>query len=93
MTDLPIATEKISIRDAVTKGITKLRLPHWACPDDHVEIHIDRTGNLGPWVKLWSPLNEIISGHNPLEFLTITFSKDELDETCWIQYKEKTDVV
>lgn len=83
----------LSIHDAIAKRITRLRLPHWVCPEDHIEIDIDRTGHLGPWVKLWSPLNEVIGAPNPQMFLSTSFDDKEINEACWNQYKEKTDAV
>lgn len=82
-------SDLISIHDAVVKGITRLRLDHWVCPEDHIEIWIDRIGNIGPWVKLWSPLNEVIGLPNPQMFLSIQFSKEEMEEACWRQYIKK----
>lgn len=78
--------EHISINEAIRTGVTKLRLDRWACPEDHIEIYIaDQVkGWSGPWVKLWSPTNELIGQKNPQEML-ITMIGD-LDDKCWSPY-------
>jgi len=60
----------ISINEAVEQGITRVRMPRWAHDEDHLEIAIV-AGRLGPWVKLWSPTNEVIGQKNPQEVLWI----------------------
>lgn len=76
----------ISINQAVIKGITKLRMDHWASAEDHIELYIDRIGKLGPWVKLWSPYNELSGQDNPQTFLITVFMKQDLDNNCWREY-------
>ena len=78
--------ELISINQAVKKGITKLRMDHWANSQDHIELYIDRTGYLGPWVKLWSPINELIGQENPQTFPVTVFKGNDLDNNCWRIY-------
>ncbi len=70
----------ISIREAAHRGITKVRLDKWTNPDDYMELTIV-DGLLGPWVKLWSPINEVIGATNPQKLL-ITMLGD-LDDPCW----------
>ena len=80
-------TEHISINEAIKTGVTKLRLDHWANPDDHIEIHIvDKIkGWIGPWVKLWSPINEpILKQENPQKMLITTIG--DLNDKCWSPY-------
>lgn len=77
-------TDLISINDAIKIGVTKLRLDHWADPKDHIEIHITVNGELGPWVKFWSPTLEHIGMKNPHEALITEFN---CDEKCWSKYE------
>lgn len=60
----------ISLREAVERGVTRLRRPQWLHPEDHLEIAIV-DGRRAPWVKLWSPKNAVIGLDNPKEFLMI----------------------
>lgn len=70
----------ISINDAVARGHTKLRMDHWANPDDYMEFMII-DGQLGPWVKLWSPANDIVGHKNPHVMLILELG--DLDDPCW----------
>jgi hypothetical protein len=74
------ADRLMSINEAVRRGYTKLRLDHWANPDDYMEFTIV-VGTPGPWVKLWSPVNEIVGNKNP-HLMLITMVGD-LDDPCW----------
>lgn len=58
----------ISINQAAAQGITKLRMPKWANPADYLVIDIV-DGKPGPWVHLYSPINEIAHGKNPMDIL------------------------
>jgi hypothetical protein len=71
----------MSIREAEARGFTKLRLDKWANPDDYLEFTIVEGGGFGPWVKLWSPANEIVGNENPHKML-ITLLGDP-DDPCW----------
>lgn len=78
----------ISINDAIKTGITRLRLDHWANPEDHIEIYItDFKGEprSGPWVKLWSPTLEPLGMENPHEIFITEFN---CDEKCWRPYDQ-----
>ncbi len=77
----------MSINEAVKTGVTKLRLDNWAYKEDYIEIHIADPikGWIGPWVKLWSPLNEIIGRKNPQEMLVTMLG--DLDDKCWRIYQ------
>jgi len=66
----------ISINEAVQQGIMRLRMPRWAFPEDHIELSIVN-GLLGPWVKLWSPGNEIIGEPNPKDILWVGQNNNE----------------
>lgn len=61
-------SDLISIEDAVAHGIERLRQPIWANPLDHLKIDVIN-GTMGPWVRLFSPLNRGINGRDPMEML------------------------
>ena len=75
----------LSINEAIRRGFSKLRLDKWSNPDDYMEFYIFEhpTGEKspGPWVKLWSPANELVDMKNP-QTLLITMLGD-LDDPCW----------
>lgn len=58
----------ISCRQAVQQGIERLRKPNWSHPFDHIKIDII-DGELGPWIHLFSPLNNMINGNDPTSIL------------------------
>jgi hypothetical protein len=68
--------ELISINEAIDRRITKVRLPIWATPSDHLELHITESGHIGPWVKLWSIHNEMCEQENPHALLYMSAIKD-----------------
>jgi hypothetical protein len=83
----------LSINEAVKAGVTKLRLAKWLNPADHIEITIlkerpDGGANcLGPWWSLWSPMNETISGQNPIKNLVVgSVGLGDLDDAVWTIY-------
>jgi hypothetical protein len=73
-------TELISIKEAEARGFTKLRLDKWSNPDDYLEFTKTEHG-FGPWVKMWSPANEIVGHDNPHKIL-ITMLGD-VNDPCW----------
>lgn len=70
----------ISINEAMRRGYTKLRLDKWSNPDDYMEFTII-DGKPGPWVSLWSPVNEVIGEPNPQKFIILMLG--DLDDPCW----------
>lgn len=72
----------MTITEAAKQGITKLRLPQWRMPTDHVELYVV-DGRSGPWMKFYSDLNQIVGNDNPMTLSTIM---DDTDK--WVQYKE-----
>jgi hypothetical protein len=70
----------VSIKEAETRGLTKLRLDKWSNPDDYLEFTKIGDG-FGPWVKLWSPANAIVGNKNPHSML-ITMLGD-VNDPCW----------
>ena len=81
-------SEHISINEAAKTGVTRLRRDNWVNPDDHIEIYIaDQVkGWAGPWVKLWSPINEPILKQDNPQMLLIT-SVGDTDDKCWTPYR------
>ena len=74
-----IMGELMSLHDAVDAGIRCLRRTVWASTEDYMEIDIIG-GRLGPWLHLYSPLNEAFNGRNPIDFLITEF---DLKEKGW----------
>jgi hypothetical protein len=65
----------ISIREAASKGIERVRMPKWANELDHVKIDI--INNLpGPWTHLYSPINKQINGRDPVDVLCMYLDYD-----------------
>lgn len=60
----------ISINQAAKQGVTKLRQPNWANPEDHIRIDIV-DGRAGPWIHLFSPMNDELHGRNPVDILSV----------------------
>ena len=77
-------SELMSINEAAKLGRTRMRFDKWANDYDHIEIYITSDGLVGPWVKLWSPINEKIEQENPQTYL-ITMLGDP-DEKVWRNY-------
>jgi len=72
----------ISIRDAVSQGITRLRIPIWHNPYSHIKIDI-MNSSLGPWVHLYEPFNEECNGRDPVSFL---FTEINLQKHEYVEY-------
>lgn len=75
--------ELISLNEAAAKGITKVRKPTWALPSDHIQLTIVG-GKPGPWLKLFSVINEEINGRNPVPFMM----DGDPDAKIFLEYKE-----
>jgi hypothetical protein len=58
----------ISIADAASQGIDRVRLPKWANALDHLKIDII-DGKPGPWLHLYAPFNKECNGKDPVTFL------------------------
>ena len=74
----------ISINQAASKGIDRLRKPNWSDTDDHLKIDII-DGKVGPWLHFYSTLNEHINGRNPVDILSL---EEDMDEACFEPYLE-----
>lgn len=58
----------ISIVEAATLGVQRLRMPVWADKLDHLKIDII-DGKPGPWLHLYAPFNKECNGRDPVDFL------------------------
>lgn len=67
--------ELISIREAATRGIMRLRKPVWRTPEDHIKIDII-DGRHGPWIHLYCPFNMQCNGRDPVDLLCTDFPPD-----------------
>ena len=79
-------SDLISINEAMRRGFSKLRLDKWANPDDYMEFYIyedpaTHEKSPGPWVKLWSPVNEVAGNKNPHMMLILELG--DLNDPCW----------
>ncbi len=72
----------ISINEAVSQGIERIRRPHWAIPEDHLKLDII-DGKLGPWLHVYSPMNEEINGKNPVDMLFMELDLDLQVYEAW----------
>ena len=82
----------ISIREAMNAGTRMLRKPVWVDPEDHLEIPIIFADKgvraLGPWMKLWSPGNDVVGNKNPHSMLSMDFDWDHKE---WLPWKGTDD--
>lgn len=83
----------LSIEEAMNLGITKLRLPHWAHHDDHIEIVVipdARSGKnyLGPWVTMHFPTSGPLIGGSPKKEVLISGVGNTADK-AWLPYVEE----
>lgn len=66
-------SELLSIVEAAALGIDRLRMPQWADPNDYLKIDIV-DGKPGPWGHLYSPINELVNGKNPIDLLLVGYA-------------------
>jgi len=64
----------------------RVRATSAANPDDYMEFYIyedpaTHEKSAGPWVKLWSPVNEIVGNKNPHMMLILELG--DLNDPCW----------
>jgi hypothetical protein len=75
----------MKIKEAMEKGLTKLRLPHWANPDAHIELYKDERG-YGPWATLvdsWGERAFTKEEYDKLKKILIVFDTDDR----WVPYE------
>lgn len=77
----------ISINEALANNVTRIRVPKWACCADYLELTIikgkDGVRRLGPWIRLFSPMNEEINGENPVSMLITNFDLNAVVYEIW----------
>lgn len=71
-----------SLNQAVKNGVCRVYSPKWSNLFDHIKIDI-HDGNHGPWVNIFSPLNEEINGQDPIKML---WGKINPDKKCFYSY-------
>ena len=72
----------LSIVEAAALGIGRLRMPQWVDPNDYLKIDIV-DGKPGPWGHLYSPINELVNGRNPVDLLLVGYT--ELNEKRFVE--------
>lgn len=76
--------ELISINDAVSKNITRLRRYNWVIAEDHIQIRISDQKAISPWFKFYSPANKSMNGEDPV--VMMLFGED-LNEKVFLEYR------
>lgn len=72
---------KLSIREAMDRGIQRIRKPIWAHPMDHLNVLPYKVP--GIWTFLYCPFNKECNGRDPVEILII---QHDLDAKEWEPY-------
>jgi hypothetical protein len=79
----------LTLQEAAERGVTAIRKPMWAGRFDHMTFdtvrQADGTVHIGPWLRLYSPMNEAINGRDPVSIL-LTETGDTRD-AVWLPYK------
>ncbi len=75
----------ISIDQAASLGILRVRKPHWLSRFDHLRIDI-LGGRPGPWLYLHAPANAMFDGPDPKPLLALMQTFCPLDERGWLPY-------
>jgi hypothetical protein len=79
-------SDLISIADAAARGIERVRMTKWANDFDHFKIDII-DGEPGPWLHLYSPVNEVIGQSNPVDILWVAGPlKVDIHERCFVPF-------
>lgn len=77
----------MTLRDAVHRGISQVRDPQWAPPNDYLKVYLikneDGTFSHGPWMYLYSPLQSVMGIPTPQ---TLLFTSVNWDEDGWEEY-------
>jgi len=77
----------MTIREAAKAGIARIRLDTWASKEDYLKLTILPGGLVGPWVKFYSPINEITGQENPQ---TIFCFDEKIEKiTVFVKYDGK----
>lgn len=75
----------ISLNEAASRGIDRIRIPTWANKMDHLKIDII-DNKPGPWLHLFCPFNKACNGRDPVDTLWI-LGKINPDEYCYEIYQ------
>lgn len=84
----------LSLNEAAARGIRALRQPHWAFPDDRLEMNVVAPGGYGPWAWLVSPGTHRSTppGLEPIpERQRMLLIGWNWNEKAWEPYKEAPD--
>ena len=65
-----------TIQELAEQGIERMRLPSWRSPTDYIKIDFIH-GGIGPWVHLYSRLNEVVGSENPRDILFLDTTGDK----------------
>ncbi len=79
---MTIEQQLISIKEAVARGIERVRKPIWKSQFDHLKIDIV-DGKPGPWLHLWCPFNTECNGRDPVDELSY---RHDMSERCFLPY-------
>lgn len=72
----------MTINELVKQGMSRIRLPEWADPDDYLLLHIVVEGTqrfCGPWGYLYSPIQQAMGLPRPAEVLIVADREDRWD--------------
>ena len=61
---------RISLKEAAQRGVSRVRRPIWANPFDHLELDLCGDGFHGPWAHLYAPFNLECNGRDPVDVLS-----------------------
>lgn len=76
-----------SLNQAAAQSITRIRRPEWSEPCDHFQIDIVE-GKPGPWIHLYSPMNDELHGSDPVNMVWAEKPFDlDPDERLFEEYK------
>ena len=75
-------TQLLSINEAASQGIERLRLPDWIIPEDHLKLDII-DGRPGPWTHLFGPFNKECNGRDPVDILCLSMDYEKRE---WVRY-------
>lgn len=79
--------ELISLSEAASLGILRVRMPGWANHQDYIKIDVVN-GNAGIWCHFYSPINKDTNGRNPIDTPTINLGGIFVnkEQSCFVAY-------
>lgn len=78
----------MTLTEAASKGIIRVRLDVWANKTDYIKIHLI-DGMMGPWLELFSPTNKAIGQKNPQKLFA--FDRVTMEANGFKEYKDLID--